>query len=92
MIFFYRAHVKKLNGRQRENRHIMPKKIPPENPFEIPVPGKNPEIKPGVDPEYPEFPEEEPDIIPEDDPREIPPPYEIPPPGEAFEQNSSWRE
>lgn len=61
----------------------MPKKIQPENPFEIPAPGTNPEIKPRVTPEYPDFPEEEPDIIPEDDPRETPPPYEIPPPGEG---------
>jgi hypothetical protein len=56
----------------------MPKKIHPENPVEIPIPGTSPEIKPG-DPDYPDFPEKEPDIIPAEDPRESPSPYEIPP-------------
>ena len=62
----------------------MTKKIQPESPFEIPIPGENTEIKPSVTPDYPDFPEEEPDIIPEDDPREKPVPYEIPPPGEGL--------
>ena len=64
----------------------MPKKIQPETPFEIPGPGTNPEIKPDVTPDYPDFPEKKPDIIPEGDPREIPPPYEIPPPGKNLNQ------
>ena len=61
---------------------IMPKKIKPDKPFEIPSPQKHPEINPVIDPEEPIVPMEDPDIIPDEDPFETPP-YEIPPPGEG---------
>lgn len=61
----------------------MPKKIQPAKPFETPLPEKHPEVTPPVDPEEPlGTPEEDPEIIPEEEPFE-PPPYEVPPPGEA---------
>ena len=60
----------------------MAKKIKPDNPSEIPYPGKRPEIDPDKIPENPVSPEEEPDIIPEEDPFETPP-EESPAPGEG---------
>jgi hypothetical protein len=60
----------------------MAKKIKPAKPFEIPSPGKLPEIKPPVDPEEPLSPEENPDLIPDEDPFETVP-DEIPEPGEG---------
>lgn len=60
----------------------MPKKKDPGKPFEIPSPGKQPEIMPPADPEEPIIPGEDPDIIPDEDPFETPP-NEIPPPGEG---------
>jgi hypothetical protein len=60
----------------------MAKKKQPDKPFEIPSPGKLPEIKPSVDPEEPLIPEENPDIIPDEDPFETTP-DEIPAPGEG---------
>ncbi len=48
----------------------MAKKKKTDKPFEIPLPGKHPEIKPPVDPEEPVVPEEDPDIIPDEEPDE----------------------
>lgn len=59
----------------------MVKKKKTAKPFEIPTPGKHPEIEP-VDPEEPIVPEEDHEIIPEEDPDETPP-YEPPVPGEG---------
>ena len=55
----------------------------PRNPFEVPQPDRDPEIKPGTIPENPVMPEEDPEIIPEKEPEEPggPSPAEIPPPG-----------
>jgi len=60
----------------------MAKKTKSPAPFEIPQPGKIPEMEPYADPEEPLAPEENPDQIPDLDPDEKPP-YEIPPPGEG---------
>jgi hypothetical protein len=63
-------------------KFIMAKKKNPKEPFEIPFPGKRPEIDPDEIPDNPVLPEEDPEIIPDDEPSETPP-YEIPPPGEG---------
>jgi len=60
---------------------MMPKKIQPKEPIEIP-PAKYPEIHPDEITEIPLVPEEVPDIIPDEDPFETPP-YEVPEPGEG---------
>lgn len=61
----------------------MAKKTQPDKPSEKPLPVKHPEIKPGIDPDNPVIPPEDPDIIPDEDPFESPPPFEIPPPAEG---------
>ena len=61
----------------------MPKRRNPGNPFEVPDPGRRPEISPRTVPEEPHVvPEEDPDAIPDEEPEELPP-YEIPPPSEG---------
>jgi hypothetical protein len=56
----------------------MPKNIQADTPGEMPQPSKEPEIKPSVNPETPQLPDEnEPVIIPDENP--TPPiPEEIP--------------
>jgi hypothetical protein len=65
------------------NYTIMGKTKKPGNPFEVPQPDRNPEVKPDAIPEKPALPEEEPEIVPEEEPEEPggPSPAEIPPPG-----------
>ena len=58
----------------------MPIKQP--TPFEMPAPVKIPEIIDPVDPEEPNIPIENPDIIPDEDPYIIPP-DEMPAPTEV---------
>jgi hypothetical protein len=60
----------------------MSKTKKPRSPSEIPQPDRNPEVKPGVFPENPVLPEEEPEIVPEEEPEEPgePAPAEIPKP------------
>ena len=60
----------------------MTKKKQPSKPFEIPYPGKRPELDPDKIPEDPVLPEKDPDFIPEEEPFETPP-EELPIPGEG---------
>ena len=61
---------------------MMAKRLITDQPVEIPIPVKQPEIIPHIDPEEPIIPEEDPDVNPEEDPNTTPP-YEIPLPGGA---------
>ena len=62
----------------------MAKKVIPEIPVEIPLPGKQPEVKPQLDPAEPGIPIEDPIINPGGEPSEIPA-YDFPsPPGSVY--------
>ncbi len=60
----------------------MAKKKKTDQPAEVPTPEKNPERLFPDEPEVPELPKEDPDVIPDEEPFETPP-YETPPPGEG---------